>query len=77
MKENKDLIALGFKFREGDGSHTMNLSDQFYIEVDENGTPYILSNEEESLTGIIYTQLTPEMVEKVNATMKILKELKK
>lgn len=72
MRENKDLIALGFKFREGDGSHTMNLSDQFYLEIDDKETPYILSNEEESLTGIIYTELTQEMVEKVNATMQIL-----
>ena len=73
MKENQSLISLGFKYREGDNTHTMNLSEQFHLEVDK-GKLYILANEEESVTGIVYTELTAGMIEKVNATVKVLEE---
>ena len=75
MEKNNALISLGFKYRTGDNTHTMSLSEHFHLEVDK-GKLYILANEEESVTGIVYTELTTEMIEKVNATVKILEETK-
>ena len=72
---DKELIAIGFRYRSGDDTYTMSLSEHFHLEVDDN-TPFIVANEEESLTQIIYTEFTQEIVDKVNATMELLNERK-
>jgi hypothetical protein len=71
MKENQALIQIGFEYREGDDTHSCRFSDKFHLEVDK-GKLYIVCDGEKSVTDITSAELTPEMIARINATVKVL-----